>query len=442
MTTDLRDELARLADGTPTTAPPGDLWSRGVRRQRRSRALTTLAAAAAVLVAVGVSTVGWDAVRTTEPEPVPTAADARAIPNRLETPSRFTASTEDGPIGPLAVIAGAERASGWSGNANGLVAVAAETGEYRFLDLPGLVSESDDPFAAEVESALSPDGRSVAYWLGQADRSERIGGFAVYDAVSGEVTRHEVDSDLGLSADGLQWIDADTVLVTYGQVTAIRDDGGAARAIRSRLWSPATDRLTDLKGDPVLWQASPVESGFADLGSKALRFWDGDSGQRVARVPITGRPELQESSVDPSGGTVAALEQTNTGFTTRLLVGSVAETVTFGRVRAEVELWQLLGWQDDQHVVARGLVPNTKRTVAAVFSVDVRTGEAIELVREARENWSGPPQYASDLWTRPTVDRPGPDRVIDPRLRAAGAAALVVVVGGLVLVVRRRRARA
>ncbi|MGZ5418373.1 MAG: hypothetical protein ACXWDI_14465 [Nocardioides sp.] len=36
------------------------------------------------------------------------------------------------------MIAGNERATGWSGTANGLVGVSATTGEYRFLDLPGL----------------------------------------------------------------------------------------------------------------------------------------------------------------------------------------------------------------------------------------------------------------------------------------------------------------
>ncbi|MGZ8738877.1 MAG: hypothetical protein ACXWW7_17055 [Nocardioides sp.] len=71
MTTDLRDGLTRLAETAPTTVAPPNLWVRGVRRQRRSRALTTFAAAAAVVVAVGVSTVGWDTARSTEPEPVP-----------------------------------------------------------------------------------------------------------------------------------------------------------------------------------------------------------------------------------------------------------------------------------------------------------------------------------------------------------------------------------
>ena len=323
-----------------------------------------------------------------------------------------------------------------------MVGVSATTGEYRFLDLPDLVAESDDPFASTVEPALSPDGRSVAYWLGQADHPDRVGGFAVYDTVSGEVTRHEVDSDLGLSADGLQWLDKDIVLVTFGKVVEIRDDGGAAQGIRSRLWTPSSDLLTDVKGNPSLWKVSPLDSGFADLGSNALRFWDRDTGERVARTPVTGGQDLQEIAVDPSGRTVVAVKQTSSTITSRLFVGRVAATVDLQPLRAEVELWEPLGWQDEQHVVARGVVPGTDNRVAAVFSVDVRTGAATELVREARESWGAYPQYAADLWDRPTVGRPGPDEVLDPRLRAGGAAALVLVLGGLALLVRRRRAGA
>jgi hypothetical protein len=178
MTTDLRDELARLADGTSPVAPPRDLWSRGVRRRRRTRVATALGTVAAVLAAVLISTVGWDAVRTTEP--APTATDGLAIPSRLETPSKFTATTGDGPIGPLAAVAGAEQASSWlGGTTTGLVGVAAATGEYRFLELPDAVDAGDDTLYGARQPALSPDGRSVAYWLRQADHPDRVGGFAV-----------------------------------------------------------------------------------------------------------------------------------------------------------------------------------------------------------------------------------------------------------------------
>ncbi len=439
MSTQLRDELARLAESTPTATPPAGLWERGVRRRRRGRAATALAATAAVVGAVLASTVGWDTVRTSS-EPPPAAASDGAIPARLETPSRFTASTAGAPIGPLAVIAGAERATGWWGRADGLVGVSATSGEYRFLDLPDRVDAPADALAGDALPVLSPDGRSVAYWLGQDGHADRVGGFAVYDTVTGEVTRHEVDSGLGLWAAAMVWLDPGTVLVTFGEVTEVRSDAGAGRDIRSRVWSPSADRLTDLQDEAALWQVSPLTAGFADHGRRAVRFWNSRTGQRVGRVAAPDASQLQ-LLVDPSGRTAVGARQPET-LTSRLFVGTVGDTVVLDPLRMDVEVWDLLGWQDADHVVARGVVPGSRRQKAAVYAIDLRTGGATELVREAREPWGAFAQYASDLWDHPTVDRPGPGRVLDPRLRAAGAGVLVLVAGAAVRLVRRRRARA
>lgn len=442
MTTDLRDELARLADGTSPVAPPGDLWSRGVRRRRRTRLATALGTVAAVLAAVLLSTVGWDAVRTTEPAPA--ATDGLDIPSRLDTPSKFTATTSDGPIGPLAAVAGAEQASSWlGGSTNGLVGVAAATGEYRFLELPDALDAGGGTLYGPSEPALSPDGRSVAYWLRQADHPDRVGGFAVYDTVSGDVIQHEVASDLGLWADAMTWVGPRTLLLTFGEVTEISSDGSAGEGVRSRLWAPTSDTLTPVQGGDTLSGVSPLKSGFASMVRRGLASWAVPSGERLGLVTTSGARDLQEVSVDPSGRTVVGMGTSDSTVTSRLVVGEVIDdAVALAPLRSEVALWDLLGWQDAQHVLVRGAVPGTGNRVAAVFSVDVTTGEADELVREARQSWGAFPLYASDLWARPTADRPGPDQVLDPRLRAAGAAALVLVLGGLVLRVRRRRVRA
>lgn len=441
MTTNLRDELARLAEDTPTATPPPDLWRRGVRHRRRTRAATALGTVAAVLAAVLLSTVGWDAVRTTEPAPA--GSDGLAIPSRLETPSTFAATTGEGPIGPLAVVAGAGRATSWlGGTANGLVGVAAATGEYRFLDLPDILDTSGDTLHGSQEPALSPDGRSVAYWLRQSGHPDRVGGFAVYDTVSGDVSQHEVASDLGLWADSMTWLDSGTLLLTFGEVTEIKPNGGSGEHIRSRLWTPGSDTVTLVQGGQPLWDVSPLESGFASMVNRGLAFWGVPSGERLDRVPVSGARNVQQVSVDPSGHTVVGVGQIDGTVTSQLFVGTVGTSIALEPVRSEVGLWDLLGWQDGRHIVVRGVVPGTGKRVGAVFSVDVKTGEARELVREARESWGAFPQYASDLWSRATADRPGPDHVLDPRLRAAGAAALVLVLGGLVLLVRRRRVRA
>ncbi len=445
MSTDLRDELTRLAGTTPPAVAPPDLWQRGVRRQRRVRALTAAGSAAVVLAVVLASTVGWDSLRTREVQPAGT--DRGAIPTRLETPSKFTATTADGPIGPLAVIAGAEKAASWlGGSRNGLVGVSADTGEYRFLDLPDQVDTSEHSLGGEqAEPALSPDGRHVAYWLRQADHADRVGGFAVCDTVTGAVTRHPVASELGLWAEGMAWTDPDTLLVGFGEVTEIRRDGGAGEGIRTRAWQVSSDRLLDLEGTPDLWDVSPQQSGFAVSVRHGIGFWQLPSGERVHRVTLARHQELQGLGVDPSGRTVVAAPQTQGLMAGKLLVGRIEGSrakVSLAPVRTEVEHFDFVGWQDAQHVLVRGAVPGSQQRDGAVYSVDVTSGDARLVVREARESWGAFPQYATDLWQRATVDRPGPDRVLDPRLRVAGALAVALLAGLVVLGVRRRRARA
>jgi hypothetical protein len=220
MTTDLRDGLHALAERRPPAVPPPDLWRRGVRRQRRVRAAVGGVVLAAVSLGVLGTAVGWDALRTTVPSPAETVTDG-ATPDRLHTPSPWLDGTEGEPPGPLAVIAGAERRTGWRGEVvNGWVGVSAATGEYRFLDLPGAVDlGAEDLFGSEADPVLSPDGRAVAYWLAHPERPEWVGGWAVYDTVSGHVVRHPVPSRLGVAPDTLQWTGRDRVLVEHGVIT-------------------------------------------------------------------------------------------------------------------------------------------------------------------------------------------------------------------------------
>ena len=93
------------------------------------------------------------------------------------------------------------------------------------------------------------------------------------------------------------------------------------------------------------------------------------------------------------------------------------------------------GWVDDQHVVVSATAPHGGRS--GMYAVDVRTGAARRLVALDLVNYETGQQFATALWAHPTVTRPGPARVVDPRWP--------VVLGGAVLValvVRwRRRAR-
>jgi hypothetical protein len=450
MTTELRDELARLADATPVVAaPPPDLWSRGVRRRRRVRSIGALAAAAAVFMAVGISTVGLDALRADAPQPANGAA-VGALPNRLETPSKWLPTTsEEGPVGPLAAIAGAEQATGWSGRStNGMIGVSATTGTYRFLDPPDLVTDPDALVLTDDSMALSPDGRSLAYWVRQGAHEDRVGGFAVYDTVTGDVVQHEEDSELGLYPDGLDWVGDDALVVTYGRTIEIRADGRSGKHVVPRLWTPSTDVVTEL--DRPFSRArgfQPISEGFAAQTNRGFAFYDEATGGLSRTVRMTGVPRSVDFArvlVNPEATTVVGLEHPDNGSSVRWLwVGRPgAAEVRPQPVRTGITMFDVLGWKDAGHVVVRGAVPGSNGRQVAAYSVDVRTGKPEPLVQEDRESWGPFPTYATDLWARPTLARPGPDDVLDPRLRAAGAAALVLGLGGLVLRVRRRRARA
>lgn len=446
MSTDLRDELTRLAETTPPVVAPPDLWRRGVRRQRRVRALTAAGSAAAVLAVVLASTVGWDAVRTREVQPAGT--DRGAIPTRLETPSKFTATTADGPIGPLAAIAGAERATGWfDSSVNGMVGVSATTGTYRFLDPPGLVTDEQALPLGDDSMALSPDGRSLAYWLRQPGHGDRVGGFAVYDTVTGDVVRHEEDSELGLYADALEWVGNDALVVTYGQTTRIRRDGRAGKDIAPRLWTPSSGVLTELdRPFSRGWDFQPASDGFVARTNRGFAFYDSASSGLGRTVELGGLPrsvDLARVLLAPQGTTVVGLEHPNGPPVRRLWVGQTgADEVRPQPLSTGLTMFDLLGWADSGHVVVRAAVPGSNGRSVAAYAVDVATGTHELLVHEDRVNWFPFPTYATDLWAHPTVDRPGPDLVLDPRLRAAGAAGAVLLAGLVVLGVRRRRARA
>ncbi len=448
MTTDLRDELHALAERRPAAVPPPDLWRRGVRRRRLVRTAAAGVVVVAVTLGVVATSVGLGALRTSPPAPADSQPE-RAVPDRLETPSPWLDGTEGEPPGRLAVIMGAERRTGWRGEVvNGWVGVSASTGEYRFLDLPGAVDVgAEDLFGAEADPALSPDGRVVAYWLEHPQNPDWVGGFAAYDTVSGDVARHRVPSRLGIAPETLEWTGPDQVLVGHGVVT---DREGSSTGWSGRptvLWSPRTGETTEVDGlQPLLVDSVwPTGSGFATLRGRkvALRLPPTGRADRVVRVRTNG--DILGGTVNPDATRVAFLPHTPDSSVRRLLVGAMppddadGDVVPTAVLRADLDLYHLVGWKDAEHVLVRGALRTPEGWFAGVYAVDVRTGAHELLVRETRVSWIGSPDYADALWSRATVARPGPDRAYDPRW-VAGAA--VLVAGGLVVLVGwRRRAR-
>jgi hypothetical protein len=114
-----------------------------------------LAIAAVALVVLGSAT--WlRSPAAVEPLPADTPG---GMPDRLYPASEWLPGTDDaGPLHQIAALVPHARGT-WTGMDDGqVVGVSATTGEYRFVDLPGLVS---DEFLDQ--RSLSPDGRYVAY---------------------------------------------------------------------------------------------------------------------------------------------------------------------------------------------------------------------------------------------------------------------------------------
>ncbi len=441
MATDLRDELARMAGDAGSGPAPDDLWRRGVRRRRRARVVTALGTAAAVVLVVAAGAVGRDLLERPTAQPAE-GADSAAIPSKLVTPGRWLGGTTDDPPGRLAVLAGAERADGWWGTTDGVVGISAETGAYRFLDLPDAFDDPAADFLGDGHPALSPHGRQVAYWTRDPQRASWVGGVAVYDTVTGEVLRHELPSDLGLAPELLEWGGDDELVVGYGVVTDRRDDGWSSSSRAPVVWRPATDEVVELStqiGSPD--GVSPTEDGFAVVRSRRLELRSGPSAELDRVVRLAGRRDAVEITVDPTASTLVMLPPGDRagGVVRRLLVGTVGEN----RVRlepqpVEMEVFGLLGWQDAQHVVVRGIVPGTQRSRAGAYAVDLRTGNPRLVVREDRDGTGMFPVYAGALWPVRTADRPEPV-AHDPRLPAAGGAVVVIAALGALAVMKRRR---
>jgi hypothetical protein len=240
----LHERLAELAEVSERRPDPGTARAAAARGRSYHRrrlvgtvaTLVTCAAALAVIAGVAVSR------SADEVEPAPDDAPT-GMPTELYEPSPWLPGTGDTPLGVLAAILPAERKT-WTGADEGLVGVSATTGAYRFLDLPDLVPQ-------ELSSAaISPDGRHVAYWttgdtrLSPDTDSGPVAGVAVYDSTTGEVTRHDVETDHGLAPDGLVWADRETLLLGYGQYR-----GGDADPLMDQSFSTFASWFTWRVGD-------------------------------------------------------------------------------------------------------------------------------------------------------------------------------------------------
>ncbi|MFC6285739.1 hypothetical protein ACFP3Q_00030 [Nocardioides sp. GCM10027113] len=446
--TDLHDRLARqlhrLADdATREPAPPGDpaheLWDRGRTWQRRRRAGTALVAAAAAVAVVGVGTLSWRASGPTPP-PVASAGSTIALPQTVHQPSRWLEGTDDGgELGRLVAVMDADRGAWWWGS-RGIVGISATSGDYRFLDLP---DQSDDR-----EVALAPDGRHVAYWTtGPTAESpntngdyQRVStGVAIYDTESGEVERHDIPTDHGLSPRVLAWLDADTLVVDHSQYVGGDDDSVDEQSMAR--WAPAL--RWDLGRAPVAFpEVDDLDVSTWGPSSNGRTIGWGDEGEFWLAEGNDLRRVVGTESVDPS----LAVDPTGRRWAARSNINrqpsglAVLDGDRVRRVPGTGKVWEVHGWSDDDHVMVlqREEDPDGRwLDIWWLVEFDVDSGERTRRV-EMPGAHSGQVAWASDLLGARVVERPAPPEPWDPRVTTA---LVLLALGSGVLGVRSWRRR-
>lgn len=445
---DLRERLALLADEAPRrdARDADELWGRGRAYGRRRRLAAGAATLLVVAGGVGVTAafgLGLPGVPLEVAAPVP--ADAAVLPDRVPDPPAWMVGTDDvGLPGRLSAVRVGER-GGWFGVQTALAGVSAADGSMAWLDLPA--------DAVVQEAAVSPDGRHVAFWTtgettgrpADQDLPQTVG-VAVWDAASGEVTRHDFATEHGLMTARLAWFDADTLVLRAFQLRGGYDDpmGSSSGAPAPWLrWDPAEGEPTELE----------VPDDVAELGGVpgdgTLVVEDLRSGT-TSITDLTGRPlsrPFETPAVDPAQivasprlELLAAVPGSSNPAA--LAVAQIPRRSDLATVFADVpggeRSFEVLRWLDDRTVVvarrpgAVGLRPRT-----AIVAQDVVTGSRERLTTTA--GYGPSVSFAHDLLAADVVTAPELRTVTDPRRLAAGGAALLVA--GVGVLWWRRRAQ-
>ena len=299
--------------------------SASVRRLRLGLVVTLLA----VAVMFVASTWGLSAWNRAQPVP---ETSTLSLPVAVDTPPPSVATTDEyGPPGTVALVfAGTEVADGLFGEVDRpWLTVAAETGDYRALVVPGL------PRAVAGGIAVSSAGDRLAWATGD--------GVSVYDPLTGRVVELPLPrasrvaafsadgSMLLVHADGLRILDVATgVVVASAQNTDVATTLGAAwRPDSSAVDYVAHGQLVTVPtgGGAATTQPSPF--------SESARLAWSPSGQRlVGMQQVDDIPRLLEAPLS-SAGRIGHAEQVDTsGIALEGLIGfsgeeSVAVTAYF-----------------------------------------------------------------------------------------------------------------
>lgn len=447
----LRDVMRGLADeATPVTLQP-DTWRRG----RRSHVLRLAGAGlAAVLVVVAGISVFAASKLTSSPQPASKSYDpkALAIPDRIWTPSPWTAGTDDdGPLGPLAFIAIATRQTSWfHANDHAWFGVSAVDGEYRFLDLPGYEDTGTDP-------ALSPDGTRIAYFyagrLPGTDGHRAILGYAIYNSVTGEVLRHRVPATYGLAISGsLLWSgDGRYLLAAYGFRRGLQGPAFSAGDVFD-LDSQQAANAPQTFDDGLLDAGAPAPGGvaFFERGVNPVLF-DPATGT-LHRFPVNpyamrGYGPTIGPMLSPSGralvfGGNLGEENGPRAFSARW--GDGREALQVREVPGSRPwLLELFGWTDESHLLVEkwkaGFETSERYAAPEIYRLEVGNGDLRPAIAVVLNGGSFvEPHYAQDLLVRPFASRAAPPRPHDPRILWTLVCLALFAALLLLLAIRRR----
>jgi hypothetical protein len=430
--TTLHDRLADLAEDSPPARPAPDLWDRGLRYRRRQRAGTAVVVAVAAVALVVLGSVTWlRSPAAVEQRPVDSPA---ALPDRLFAPSGWLPDTGGHPLGRIAAVIPADRASWTRLNKPQPVGVSATTGEYRFLDLPRLAGGLDHAWA------LSPDGRYVAYLYADGDlaRSRYATGLALYDAETGRTRFHAFPGAHGIQvgpASNLTWAGDDTVAMAYSATFSPRSELGLVMQ-PLLVWNVHVEAPTVLPDTGPVAFVRGAGPGFAVVQlHHRLDVVDTTIGAVIRDIQTALRGS--QWSFDPTAGRFAfAGGQRGENVTVATFARDPAVQPTYRAVPGSAGSLQVEGWVDGDHISVLQRGEGQERRVA---SLDAATGATSSQVSFDADD-VGDVEVATDLLAEPTVPGLEPPRPVDPRA-VTGLGVVTVLVAGLALIAWRRRVR-
>jgi hypothetical protein len=445
--TTLHDRLADLAEDAPAARAAPRLWDRGVAYRRRRRDGTAVVLVAAVLALIALGSFAW--LRSPAAVELLPADSPGGMPDRVFRASEWLPGTDGHPLGQLAAAYPTlrHRAAPRVGRGGvslglaetGVVAVSATTGEYRFLDLP---DRDGFGYGSNANWSLSPDGRYIAYSYSSPDAGGQHGstGFALYDTRTGQVRRHAVPGEEGVSVDQYFWTGTDTVVITYGFVGAQASGYSTTDADAPLVWNVHVEAPHDL-----VTGARALDVLSAGPGFVVVPTVDG----YVEVDPETGTvlrdlgKHAPAGVWDPSATRIAASRAGNGDVNgiTPVVISTLPVNrdgkVTREQVPGDVRVLDIYSWLDEDHLAVLQLEGVTDQTLRVV-SLDIRTGAARPLVDLSAGDVDT--QLAGDLLTGPTVPGIEPPTPVDPR-QAPAIGAGIVVAAGVALIWWRRRVR-